>query len=66
VLIVAFGILVVWQLVAIDWTQPMLPIGEHLGREQLMLDVGRGLAASLPANAVVAEARPANTPAARQ
>ena len=46
--------LVLWQLVAIDWTQPMLPTGEHLGREQLMLDVGRGLAESLPANAVVA------------
>lgn len=48
------GVLVLWQVVAIDWTQPMLPTGEHLGREQLMLDVGRGLAASLPANAVVA------------
>ena len=46
--------LVLWQLAAVDWTQPMLPTGEHLGREQLLLDVGRGLAANLPANAVVA------------
>jgi arabinofuranosyltransferase len=48
------GILVLWQLAAIDWRQPMLPAGEHLGREQLMLDIGRGLAESLPATAVVA------------
>jgi hypothetical protein len=48
------GVLVLWQVAAIDWTQPMLPTGEHLGREQLLLDVGRGLGESLPANAVIA------------
>jgi arabinofuranosyltransferase len=48
------GVLVVWQLAAIDWRQPMLPMGEHTGREQLLLQVGRGLAESLPATAVVA------------
>jgi len=48
------GVLVLWQVVAIDWTQPLLPNGERLGREQLMLEVGRSLAESLPANAVVA------------
>jgi arabinofuranosyltransferase len=46
--------LVLWQLAAIDWRQPLLPNGEHLGREQLLLDVGRGLAESLPATAVIA------------
>jgi hypothetical protein len=48
------AVLVVWQLPAIDWQQPLLPLGENLGREQLMLDVGRGLAASLPSTAVIA------------
>jgi hypothetical protein len=48
------GVLVVWQLAAVDWTQPMLPAGEQNGREQLLLEVGRGLAETLPANAVVA------------
>jgi len=48
------ALLVVWQLAAIDWRQPLLPNGERLGREQLLLEVGRELAASLPVNAVVA------------
>ncbi|MDQ6672053.1 MAG: hypothetical protein M3069_15145 [Chloroflexota bacterium] len=46
--------LVVWQLAAIDWGQSLLPNGERLGREQLLLEVGGELAASLPANAVIA------------
>ncbi|MGI9148898.1 MAG: hypothetical protein ACR2IK_20505 [Chloroflexota bacterium] len=48
------GVLVVWQLAAIDWRQPLLPTGEHLGREELLLDVGRGLGESLPQTAVIA------------
>ncbi len=46
--------LVVWQLPAIDWRAPLLPAGLDLAREQLYLSVGQGLAASLPADAVVA------------
>jgi hypothetical protein len=48
------AVLVLWQLPAVDWRQPLMPLGESLGREQLMLDVGRGLALSLPATAVIA------------
>jgi hypothetical protein len=48
------ALLVLWQLPAIDWRQPLLPIGENMGREQLMLDVGYGLAESLPSTAVIA------------
>jgi hypothetical protein len=48
------GALVLWQVPAINWRQPLMPAGEDLGREQLYLDVGQGLAASLPANAVIA------------
>jgi hypothetical protein len=51
---VAVGLLV-WQLPAIDWQQaPLLPSGESLWRETLLLDVGRELAGSLPPDAVVA------------
>jgi hypothetical protein len=46
--------LVVWQLAAVDWRQPLLPAGEDLGRERLYLDVGRGLAEKLPPTAVIA------------
>jgi hypothetical protein len=46
--------LVVWQLAAIDWHQPLLPAGEDLAREQLYVSVGRQLADSLPDDAVVA------------
>ena len=48
------GVLVLWQVVAIDFRQPLLPLGEHLGREELLLDVGHSLAASLPPSAVIA------------
>jgi arabinofuranosyltransferase len=48
------AILVIWQLPAIDWHQPLRPIGEDLTREQLLLDVGRGLVASLRPNATIA------------
>jgi hypothetical protein len=48
------ALLVLWQLPAVDWRQPLLPAGERLGREELLLDVGRGLAASLPPTATVA------------
>jgi hypothetical protein len=48
------GVLVLWQVPAINWSQPLMPAGEDLGREQLYLDVGHGLAASLPANSVIA------------
>jgi hypothetical protein len=46
--------LVLWQLPAVSWQQPLMPAGEDLGREQLYLSVGHDLAASLPANAVLA------------
>ncbi|MCA1643948.1 MAG: hypothetical protein LC797_00280 [Chloroflexi bacterium] len=48
------AVLVLWQVPAIDWRQPVLPVGEDMGREQLMLDVGYGLAQSLPATGVIA------------
>jgi arabinofuranosyltransferase len=48
------ALLVAWQLPAIDWHQPLLATGEGFGREELMLDVGHGLAAELPSTAVVA------------
>jgi arabinofuranosyltransferase len=47
-------VLVLWQLPAIDWRQPLMPAGVGFAREQLLLEVGRGLAEGLPANAVVA------------
>jgi hypothetical protein len=47
-------VLVLWQLPAVDWRQPLLPAGQDMSREQLMLDVGYRLAASLPATAVIA------------
>jgi hypothetical protein len=46
--------LVLWQLPAMDWRQPLLPLGEDLAREQLYLSVGQELAASLQPDAVVA------------
>jgi len=46
--------LVVWQLPAIDWHQPLMPTGQDLAREQLYLAVGQQLADSLPPGAVVA------------
>ena len=48
------ALLVVWQLPAIDWRHGLLPLGEEFGREDLMLEVGRGLADELPPSAVVA------------
>jgi arabinofuranosyltransferase len=48
------ALLVLWQLPAIDWRQPLLPVGENHAREQVMLDVGYGLARSLPSTAVIA------------
>jgi len=48
------ALLVLWQLPAIDWRQPLLPAGENHAREQVMLDVGYGLAQSLPPTAVIA------------
>ena len=48
------AILVLWQLPAINWHAPFLPVGEDLAREDLYLSVGDRLAASLPADAVVA------------
>ncbi len=50
----AAALLVLWQLPAVDWRQPLLPVGENHAREQVMLDVGSGLAASLPSTAVIA------------
>jgi hypothetical protein len=46
--------LVAWQLPAIEWHQPLMPLGQDLTREQLYLSVGQQLAASLPPDAVVA------------
>jgi hypothetical protein len=46
--------LVAWQVPAIDWRQPLMPLGEDLGREQLYLDVGHALATSLPPDALIA------------
>jgi len=48
------ALLVLWQLPAVDWRQPLLPAGENHAREQVMLDVGHGLADSLPPTAVIA------------
>ena len=48
------AVLVAWQLPAIDWGQPLMPLGEDLSREQLYLNVGRELAASLPSDALIA------------
>ena len=48
------ALLVLWQLPAIDWHQPLLPAGENLVREQLYYDVGRDLRQSLPSTALVA------------
>jgi hypothetical protein len=47
-------IVVLWQLPAIDWRQPLLPAGETLGREAVLLSVGHGLADSLAPTALVA------------
>lgn len=46
--------LVAWQVPAIDWHTPLMPVGQDTARETLMLDVGQQLAATLPASAVVA------------
>jgi arabinofuranosyltransferase len=46
--------LVLWQAPAIDWRQPLLPLGEDLAREQLYVAVGKQLAASMQPGAVVA------------
>lgn len=46
--------LVVWQLPAVDWRQPLMPVGQDLGREQLYLDIGHDLARTLPPTAVLA------------
>src|SRR5207302_6293892 len=48
------ALLVLWQLPAVDWRQPLLPAGENHAREQVLLDVGYGLGASLPQTAVIA------------
>jgi hypothetical protein len=48
------ALLVLWQLPAIDWRQPLLPSGYTLERERVLLAVGRELADTLPATAVVA------------
>jgi hypothetical protein len=48
------ALLLLWQVPAIDWRQPLLPAGHALDREALLLDVGRGLAQSLAPTAVVA------------
>ena len=46
--------LVVWQLPAIDWGQPLLPNGVTFWRESALFDAGRELRQALPATAVVA------------
>jgi hypothetical protein len=46
--------LLAWQLPAIDWRTPLMPLGEDLAREQLYLKVGADLTASLPPNALLA------------
>ena len=48
------ALLLVWQLPAIDWRQPLLPAGETLLREQLFAEVGQGLRLSMPPTATVA------------
>jgi hypothetical protein len=48
------ALLLLWQVPAIDWRAPLMPVGYNLGREQVLLDVGRGLSQSLPPTAVVA------------
>jgi arabinofuranosyltransferase len=46
--------LVLWQLPAVDWHQPLLPAGENHAREEVMLELGYRLAESLPPTAVIA------------
>jgi arabinofuranosyltransferase len=48
------AVLVIWQLPAVNWRAPFLPVGQDLAREDLYLSVGQSLAAMLPADAVVA------------
>jgi hypothetical protein len=48
------ALLLVWQLPAIDWRQPLLPAGESLLRERLFAEVGQDLGLRLPPTAVVA------------
>jgi hypothetical protein len=48
------ALLVVWQLAAVDWQQPLLPAGASLAREQLFLEAGRDLRDALPPDATVA------------
>jgi hypothetical protein len=47
-------LLVLWQLPALDWHQPLLPLGYSLEREQVLLSVGNELRETLPSTAVVA------------
>lgn len=46
--------LVAWQLPAVDWTQPLMPLGTDTARERALLEVGHQLAATLPSSTVVA------------
>ena len=48
------GVLLLWQLPAIDWQRPPLPTGETLLREQMLFNVGASLAQSLSPDAVIA------------
>jgi len=48
------ALLVLWQLPAVDWRQPLLPVGANHAREQVMLDVGYGLAENSLPTAVIA------------
>jgi arabinofuranosyltransferase len=48
------AVLVIWQVIAVDWRSPFLPAGENLVREQVFADLGRDLRATLPANATIA------------
>jgi hypothetical protein len=47
-------LLLAWQLPAVDWRQPLLPVGYTLERERAMLVVGAELNQTLPSDAVIA------------
>jgi hypothetical protein len=47
-------LLLAWQLPAVDWRQPLLPVGYTLERERALLIVGAELNQTLPSDAVIA------------
>jgi hypothetical protein len=48
------ALLLAWQVAAVDWHQPFLPLGDNLVREQVYVQVGNELTSALPKTATVA------------